>query len=311
MKKAVIDIGTNSVKLTVGERSREQGIKILFDVNVITKLGEGMQESGTLSREAMTRTAQAVVKFADFARSQGAEETVCVGTMALRTAKNAADFLKMVREEGGPEVRVISGEEEAALSGRAMLNSIEGAARGEVLIFDTGGGSTEFTRVNNGALESPVSVLVGAVTLTDENFKSSPADPRKVCAVVAELAKRFSEEGLRPGAAMMIGAGGNVTAMASVAAGLDEYDPNKIHGNRLSLKEVMRQTALYAKCTGDERRAIRGLSPKRADIILGGACIILAAMEAAGAKEITVSDRSLRHELLRRICEGQPAEERP
>ena len=69
MKKAVIDIGTNSVKLTVGERSREQGIKILFDVNVITKLGEGMQESGTLSREAMTRTSQAVVKFADFARS--------------------------------------------------------------------------------------------------------------------------------------------------------------------------------------------------------------------------------------------------
>ncbi|MFR5881450.1 MAG: hypothetical protein ACLUEQ_11940 [Cloacibacillus evryensis] len=71
MKKAVIDIGTNSVKLTVGERSREQGIKILFDVNVITKLGEGMQESGTLSREAMARTTQAVVKFADFARLQG------------------------------------------------------------------------------------------------------------------------------------------------------------------------------------------------------------------------------------------------
>ena len=267
---------------------------------MLFRSGEGMQESGTLSREAMTRTAQAVVKFADFARSQGAEETVCVGTMALRTAKNAADFLKMVREAGGPEVRVISGEEEAALSGRAMLNSIEGAARGEVLIFDTGGGSTEFVRAAGGEIERAFSVPVGAVTLTDENFKSSPSDPRLVCSVIAALTRKFSEAGVKPGAAMMIGAGGNVTAIASAAAGLDRYDPNVIHGSALTREEIMRQTALYAKCTDEERREIKGLSPKRADIILGGACIILAAMEAAGAKEIVVSDRSLRHELLRK-----------
>ncbi len=97
MKKAVIDIGTNSVKLIIGERLREQGAKILFDVNAITKLGEGMRESGALSQPAMARTAQAVVKFADFARSQGAEEVACVGTMALRAAKNAAAFAARAR----------------------------------------------------------------------------------------------------------------------------------------------------------------------------------------------------------------------
>ena len=138
------------------------------------------------------------------------------------------------------------------------------------------------------------------MTLTDENFKSSPSDPRLVCSVIAALTRKFSEAGVRPGAAMMIGAGGNVTAIASAAAGLDRYDPNVIHGSALTREEIMRQTALYAKCTDEERREIKGLSPKRADIILGGACIILAAMEAAGAKEIVVSDRSLRHELLRR-----------
>ena len=300
MKKAIIDIGTNSVKLIIGERSHGDAIKIILDVNVITKLGEGMRKDGRLSEAAMARTAQAVVKFADFARSQGAEEVVCVGTMALRTAKNAGDFIETVRAAGGPEVRVLSGEEEAALSSRAVLNSIDGASRGEVLIFDTGGGSTEFVRAAGGEIERAFSVPVGAVTLTDENFKSSPSDPRLVCSVIAALTRKFSEAGVRPGAAMMIGAGGNVTAIASAAAGLDRYDPNVIHGSALTREEIMRQTALYAKCTDEERREIKGLSPKRADIILGGACIILAAMEAAGAKEIVVSDRSLRHELLRR-----------
>ncbi|MDO4560938.1 MAG: Ppx/GppA family phosphatase [bacterium] len=298
MKKAVIDIGTNSVKLIIGERLREQGAKILFDANAITKLGEGMRESGALSQPAMARTAQAVVKFADFARSQGAEEVACVGTMALRAAKNAAAFAALVRAEGGPEIRVISGEEEAALSSRAMLNSIAGAKSGDILIFDTGGGSTEFARAAEGVVGSSFSVPAGAVTLTEENFKSAPADPHKVCSVIAGLTKKFSEAGVGPGAKMVIGAGGNVTAIAAVAAGLDQYDPNRIHGSTLTREEIMRQTALYAKCTAEERRKIRGLSPKRADIILGGACIITAALEAAGAGEMTVSDRSLRHELL-------------
>ena len=172
MKKAIIDIGTNSVKLIIGERSHGDAIKIILDVNVITKLGEGMRKDGRLSEAAMARTAQAVVKFADFARSQGAEEVVCVGTMALRTAENAGDFIETVRAAGGPEVRVLSGEEEAALSSRAVLNSIDGASRGEVLIFDTGGGSTEFVRAAGGEIERAFSVPVGAVTLTDENFKS-------------------------------------------------------------------------------------------------------------------------------------------
>ena len=91
--------------------------------------------------------------------------------------------------------------------------------------------------------------------------------------------------------------------------GMAEYDRSKIHGSALTKAEVMRQVALYAQSTAEERRAIPGLSPKRADIILGGACIILAAMEAAKAEEITVSDRSLRHELLRRLCAGEGAPE--
>ena len=309
MKKAVIDIGTNSVKLTLGGASEGGAARVLCDMNVITKLGEGMRGSGALSAEAMERTAQAVAKFAAFARAEGADEILCVGTMALRRAANAADFSSRVRELCGLGVAVLPGEAEAELSSLAAIRSIGGADEGFVTIFDTGGGSTEFVFLRDGARLEALSVEAGAVTLTDEYFAKSPANPQTVCSVTASLIKKFTEAGVGREEGRVIGAGGNVTAMAAVAAQMTAYDPSKIHGSALTKAEVMRQIALYAQSTAEERRAIPGLSPKRADIILCGACIILAAMEAAKAGEITVSDRSLRHELLRRLCAGEGAPE--
>ena len=229
--------------------------------------------------------------------------------MALRRAGNAADFSSRVRELCGLGVTVLPGEAEAELSSLAAIRSIGGADEGFVTIFDTGGGSTEFVFLNDGARLEALSVEAGAVTLTDEYFAKSPANPQTVCSVTASLIKKFTEAGVGREAGRVIGAGGNVTAMAAVALGMAEYDRTKIHGAKLEKTEVMRQVALYAQSTAEERRAIPGLSPKRADIILGGACIILAAMEAAKVDEITVSDRSLRHELLRRLCAGEGAPE--
>lgn len=306
MKKAVIDIGTNSVKLALGEAVRS-GMKLVCDINVITRLGEGLKETGKLADGASERTAQAVAKFAAFARAEGADEILCVGTMALRKASNAADFSLRVRELCGLGVTVLAGEDEAELSSLAAVNSLAGASDGFVTIFDTGGGSTEFVFLRDGARLGAVSADAGAVTLTEEYFAKSPANPQTVCSVTAALIKKFTEAGAGRDEGRLIGAGGNVTSMAAVAAGMTDYDPSKIHGSRLGKSEIMRQVALYARCTAEERRAIPGLSPKRADIILGGACIILAAMEAAKVEELTVSDRSLRHELLRRLCAGDVA----
>lgn len=303
MKKAVIDIGTNSVKLIIGEFSQSGGIKILYDVNAITKLGEGLLENGGLSAAAIERTAQAVAKFAQFARYEEAAEIVCVGTMALRTAQNAEDFLRRAYALSGVKVNVIPAEEEAELSGKAMIESIAGASYDEILLFDTGGGSTEFIYAKDGKPEKSFSVALGAVTLTEEAFSKPPVAPEKVCSVIADLTKGLSSDGVKGGVHMVIAAGGNVTAIATVAAGLEEYDPGKIHGSRLTKDELMKQIASYSKMTLEERRQVKGLSPQRADIILAGACIILAAMEAAGVSEVTVSDRSLRHELLKKMFE--------
>lgn len=301
MKKAVIEIGTNSVKLVLGESVPSGGVRVLYDVNAITKLGEGMGKSGALGGEAIERTVQAAGKFAQFARFEGAVEIDCVGTMALRTASNAEDFDRRCFAETAVHVRVLSSEEEADLSSAAMIGSIAGASFGKVLAFDTGGGSTEFISAEDGKRTHSFSVALGAVTLTDEFLSAPTIEPQKVCALIADLTKGLASDGVKAGADMMIGTGGNVTAMAAVAAGMRDYDSAKIHGSTLSREEVMRQIALYAKSTPEERRTIAGLSPQRADIILGGACIILASMDAAEAKEITVSDKSLRHELLKQM----------
>lgn len=301
MKKAVIEIGTNSVKLITGESMADGGARILYDVNAITKLGEGLREEGRLSAAAIERTVQAIGKFAEFARFEGAVEIEAVGTMALRTAENAEEFLRRAYAISGLKIRVIPGEEEAALSSGAMLGSVAGASAGDTLLIDTGGGSTEFVYAKDGTPERSFSIAIGAVTLTEEAFSASPVPHAKVCSVIAGLTKGLASDGVTGGVRMAIAAGGNVTALASVAAGLENYDPNKIHGSLLSKAEVARQIALYADKTPEERRNIKGLAPQRADIILAGACILMAVMEAARVDEVTVSDRSLRHELLMRM----------
>ncbi|MDO4988493.1 MAG: hypothetical protein Q4E17_05680 [Synergistes sp.] len=308
MRNAVVEIGTNSVKLIMGENIQNtngnEDVKILFDVNVVTALGEGMK-NGVMARASMERTAAAAAKFAEFAKSQGADNVFCCATMALRSAKNTEEFLKTARNLGVPQIRIAAGEEEAALSAAAVLGSVKDACNGRTMIFDTGGGSTEFIQTDGGISRCAVSVPTGAVTLTDEYFRKPPVDSHTVCSVIAALKDRFVNEGRVVHTDRIIGTGGNVTAIAMVSSGSDEYAPLKLHGSVVTEKEVMKQIALYAKCTEEERRRIRGLPPKRAGIILGGACIVLAALQAAEASELTVSTSAMRHEVLKRMFSGK------
>jgi exopolyphosphatase/guanosine-5'-triphosphate,3'-diphosphate pyrophosphatase len=142
-RKAVIDIGTNSIKLYVAERAPDGSLGSIIDRNNIARLGEGMDDSGILKAEAIERNARAVAGFVDLARANGAGEIVAVGTMALRTAKNAADFVSAVQSLSGIGVQVIPGEEEAELAYLAVLSGI-GAPVGRLVVCDVGGGSTEF-----------------------------------------------------------------------------------------------------------------------------------------------------------------------
>ena len=293
---AIIDIGSKSIKFFVGEKQEDGTIKTLLDTNDIAALGEGLSKTGRISDEALERNAQSVKNFAEKAKELEAEKIVAVGTMALRSAENSADFVARVKELCGVEVQIIPGEEEARLSYLAVLSGLS-LQEGELVIFDTGGGSTEFIFGQGTELKNRFSVNLGSNRITEMFFTDDPVKEGSVEAALAQIDKEFAEAGVSGCPAQLVGMGGTVTSMGAVRHMMDKYKPEIIQGSALTKLDVEEQLAAYAKRTVEERRAIPGLQPKRADVILTGACILKVIMERLNASQLTISDRGLRHGL--------------
>lgn len=292
----IIDIGSNSIKFFVGEKCEDGTIKTIIDKNDIARLGEGLRETGRISDEALERNAQSVAAFAAEAKENGADEIVSVGTMALRSAANSADFVARVKELCGVEVQVIPGEEEARLSYLAILSGMP-VPDGDLIIFDTGGGSTEFIFGKGTELVNRFSVNLGAIRITEKFFGEDPVAEGSVEAAVAEIDKEFAEAGVEGKPVKLVGMGGTVTSMGAVKHKMVKYDPNVIQGSTLTRADIDEQIAEYSKRTIEQRRELPGLQPKRADVILAGACILKDITERLGVDELTISDRGLRHGL--------------
>lgn len=297
MIKAIIDIGTNSIKFHLAERTASGEIRVLKDANDIARLGEGLRETGSIAADALERNAQVVAAFAKEARAAEASEIVAVGTMALRTAKNADDFKKRVKELANIDLRVIPGDEEARLSYIAVMSGIEVGDK-NLVTFDTGGGSTEFVYGQGERMLRKFSVNLGALRITEVFFKDDPVAPGSVEAACAQIKKDLAAGGVDGRSDFLVGMGGTVTSLASVKHRMANYDPDVIQGSKLTQDDIAAQIADYAAKTIEARKGITGLQPKRADVILAGACIVRVIMEMLEVRELTVSDRGLRHGLM-------------
>jgi exopolyphosphatase/guanosine-5'-triphosphate,3'-diphosphate pyrophosphatase len=294
---AVIDVGTNSVKFHVAERQPDGGWKPIVDRAEITRLGEGLEDAGEIIPEALERTIVAIHGMVDEARSQGAQAIAAVGTAGLRMARNSADVLAMVRRRTGISIDVISGEDESRLAYLAAQSGL-GVAKGTVVVFDTGGGSSQFTFGEGARVDERFSVDVGAVRFT-EQFRLDKA----VSAEVVEQAMDAIGSDLlrldgRPKPEALVGMGGAVTNMAGVKHGLTQYDPDVVQGTVLDVAELERQITMYRERDADGRREIAGLQPKRAEVILAGALVVRTVMHKLDQSSLTVSDRGLRHGVL-------------
>jgi exopolyphosphatase / guanosine-5'-triphosphate,3'-diphosphate pyrophosphatase len=290
---AVIDIGTNSLKMHVASVCGSQ-VETIEDLTEVTRLGEALHETGKLSREAIERTAKAVASFHSRAVELGAESTIAVGTMALRSARNASEFIEAVRECCGLDVEVLPGEEEARLSYLAVISGL-GASEGRVAVFDTGGGSTEFIFGEGEAILERFSLDVGSRQLTEEFCRSDPVTEAELGEMISYLGVQFSR--LKPGVDALVGMGGTVTSIGAVSLKMEVYDPDAIQGSVLTIDEVERQVRMYRSQTVEQRRSIVGLMPKRADVILAGAAIVITVMRKLGVAKLVISDRGLRHGL--------------
>ena len=288
---AVIDIGTNSVKLFAG-RVVHGRVTPLTDELAVTRLGQGLSLTGELAEEAMTRTARQVAAFRVRAEDLAVEKVVAVGTEALRSATNADEFLDLARRLAKLRVQVLDGQEEARLAHLAVRSSLDDLPE-RLIVIDAGGGSTEFVAAESGRVVSRASVPVGSRVLTDRLVRGNPPGTAALRALRDAVREAFAGLELPPGAVVAVG--GAPTTMATVSRSLPAHEPAAVHGSRLSREEIGRLAARFAALTLAARRRLPGLMPARADVALAGAVILEEALIRCGADELTVCARGLRH----------------
>ena len=271
--------------------------RTVVDRAEVTRLGEGIYETGTLDEAATARTLEAITAMVEEARRAGAEGIAAVGTAGLRRASDSAAFVAAVEERCGVRIEVISGEDESRLAYLAAVSALE-LPPGELVVFDTGGGSSQFTFGHGTQVDDHVSVEVGAVRFTKhfglDGVVSVETLRAALDAIVADLAVLDG----RPRPAALVGLGGAVTNLAAVKLGLAAYDPDVVQGTVLDRAEVDRQLELYRMRSAEERCGIVGLQTGRAEVILAGACIVRTVLDELGCESLTVSDRGLRHGVL-------------
>jgi exopolyphosphatase/guanosine-5'-triphosphate,3'-diphosphate pyrophosphatase len=293
----VIDVGTNSVKFHIGERRPDGTWRTVVDRAEVTRLGEGLAETGEIGGAAMERTVAAIADMAAEARREAVSGIAAVGTMGLRTARNSQAFTGEVERRAGVRIEVISGEEEARLAYLAVKAGL-GLADGSLVVFDTGGGSTQFTFGHGALVDERFSVNVGAVRYTERYGLGGVVSRETLRAALDAIAADLARLDTARSPEALVGLGGAVTNIAAVRHGLVRYDADIVQGTVLERAEIERQIELYRTRTADERRGIVGLQRERAEVILAGACIVKTVMSLLGKGALRVSDRGLRHGLL-------------
>jgi exopolyphosphatase/guanosine-5'-triphosphate,3'-diphosphate pyrophosphatase len=294
---AVIDVGTNSVKFHVADRLEGGVWRPVADRADVTRLGQGLEETGRLDPEAMQRTIAAIGGMVDEARRDGAEAITVVGTAGLRIAANSAEFVEQLQAATGVKLEVISGEDEGRLAYLAAEAGL-GLSQESVAVFDTGGGSSQFTFGRGEEVDERFSVNVGAVRFTERFGLAGPVSEDVLASALEAIGADLSRLDGRQVPDRIVGLGGAVTNLAAVMHQLETYDPDVVQGSTLDRSEIDSQIELYRTRSADERRSIVGLQPNRAEVILAGACIVKTILAKLGGESFTVSDRGLRHGVL-------------
>ena len=296
-----IDIGTNTILGLIAELKNDGSFDVLDDLAEITRLGEGVQRTGRISPEGEERSLKVLRCYLERFESLNVEAIMAVGTSALRDARNSAEVRGRFKEQLGFDVRVISGDEEAAYSFLAVQRGLP-LNRRELLVVDVGGGSTEFIRGSEAGVSQAVSINIGSVRLTEQFLHSDPVQTEECekmrLAIERELAL-LPRQWLKDSSILtLVGIAGTFTTLSAVEKKLARYAHGEVHGSRLTLGEVRRQVALYQGKTIAERKAIDGLEPKRADVILAGATLIERTMTVFHLQQVIVSDHGVRYGLL-------------
>lgn len=290
MTVAAIDIGTNTTNLLIVDGAGTE----LERLERITRLGAGVAASGRLEQDAIKRTVRQLAEYRQLIDGHGVTAMRAVATSASRDAANREEFFDRAEQVLGIRPQLIAGADEGQLAFRGAVSDLPDD---EVhLVMDIGGGSTEFMR-GAADLIGVVSIDVGSVRLTENELQHDPPQPEELTNAIGIASDLLDDvERELPGAeqhSTLVGIGGTITTIAAVEVGLSTYSAAKVHGTRLSraaVEDVFRTLATEPLA---DRIHNPGLPRERADVIVGGCCVLVAAMRRWHITDVLVSQRSL------------------
>ena len=292
MRLAAVDCGTNSTRLLVSEDGKQPGLERLTR---ITRLGQGVDATRRLDPGAVDRTVGVLREYREVMDRHGVERVRATTTSAARDAENREEFFAAAEDAIGVRPELLGGEEEGRLSFLGATAGLE-PAQGPFLVVDIGGGSTEFV-VGGADPQCVVSVDMGCVRVTEKFLHADPPDPAELSQAISVMHAHLDDvERAAPavkGARRLVGLAGTITTMAAVEIGLAHYDPERIHHfllTRAAAEDVFRTLATEGR---EDRLHNPGLEEARADVIVGGAAILVTVMRHFGFEECLVSEADI------------------
>ena len=293
---AAVDIGTNSVKLLAAKVRPHGTLRIVRHEVHITRIGEGIARTGRLAPRAMRRTLRRLLAYARTARALGAERVRAVATYALRAAPNGRAFIAELRRKTGWDVEIVSGRREAELGVRGATLGL--SLPGPAVFLDVGGGSAQVTVEGSGARPWWRSFPLGAVRLTERFVTANPVPEsdlerlrRHVRRTLDPVARHAGLRGLP-----VVGIGGTVACLGMVRRGTRRVQD--LQGRSLSFAGIAELVRAFARRSVEERMAMPGMDPGRADVIAAGAAVVAEVLAALRAPGLRISTFGIRFGLL-------------
>ncbi len=298
MRIAAIDIGTNSLHMIIVRATPDGSFEVIGREKDMVRLGAGGLEGRALSDGAMGAALQTLARFKRLAASRDVEDIVAVATSAVREAANGGEFLEAIARQTGIRARIITGVEEALLIHRAAVHGVDVGA-GSAVVVDIGGGSTEITLGNAAGAQAARSFHLGVIRLAERYVTSDPisdADERRMARHVANELGDYAKTLAAAGVGRVIGTSGTILGLGGLALGetaRTDGDPS-LHHRRVSARAIRRLRRELAGLSLEERMALPGLDPRRADLVVSGAILLDVILRQLGADELTLCEISLR-----------------
>ncbi|HAY50399.1 MAG TPA: exopolyphosphatase [Acidimicrobiaceae bacterium] len=293
-KVAAIDCGTNSTRLLIAEIGDNGQYEILNRRQEVTRLGEGVDATGNLNGEAIDRVLATLMSFREILDAEGIHEFRTVATSAVRDATNSGIFLSAAEGILQKEVELISGRQEAELSFLGATHSVE--IGGPYLVFDLGGGSTEFS-YGEKMCEQFLSINAGCVRMAERFIHSDPPLPEELSAALSLVELHLIDvEKAIPSldkATTLIGLAGTVSAIAMIEQGLEKYSYELVHHYLMSHADMEEVFRILVTDNREQRLTNPGMEEDRVDVIVGGVCILIQIMRQFHFTECLVSEADI------------------